>query len=163
MLIEGTNAVSVRLAVGGYQFADPPGGWWDNNWLLVRGRVICAEGEWAFEDACLTTSEAEQLGDWLRAAARGEVSPSTPSEDGSVFPDICFTDPDIALGVAEFDRALVRLRIHFSLAAAPPWAEEERRFVSHQFYLLVDMTGSDLVLAADEWQEDLRHFPLRSP
>ena len=48
----------------------------DLSWLQVCGNITPADGTaWAFEDPCLTTWEARELGDRLREVAAGTEPP----------------------------------------------------------------------------------------
>jgi hypothetical protein len=99
MQLRSPDGTSMELRIAGYQFpghqasvADfalnwlevwakigpPPGGkWardWDANWLQVCGSITLADGKtWAFEQPCLTTWDAQELGSWLHEVAAGTV------------------------------------------------------------------------------------------
>lgn len=96
---------ALTLAVEGYQFpgnTDP----YDNEWVVVSGRVECAEGSWHFRDPCFMSSELPEVADVLE---RGYVPGETVGTST--------TEP-----VIEFD--WIRpgtMRVTFRLEAAPPW------------------------------------------
>jgi hypothetical protein len=73
---------------------------WDANWLQVAGAVVLADGKtWSFEDPCLTTWEAAELGRWLNAVANGSVPPS-PYGTGQDEQMLVFTEPESGVQLA---------------------------------------------------------------
>src|SRR6185369_1127417 len=105
----------------GYQFPDYR---WahdeDANWLQVCGDITLADGKtWAFEDPCLTTWDARELGSWLREVAAGTVPPS-PVAGGESEELLYFLEPNVAFSMEERTADRVRIRVHFSLESLPP-------------------------------------------
>ena len=164
MLLTSSDGASVELRPTRYQFPAAPNepGDWDANWLEIHGRVRTAVGEsWQFDDPCLTTWEARQLGDWLRTAAEGRVPVTeAPTEDSENL--LSFTEPNLGFSVrARQDDSLV-VRVHLSLecVADRPGAEEE----PYDFYgysVPLRVRREDLLAAAQAWDDDIRPFPER--
>jgi hypothetical protein len=133
---------------------------WDANWLVVRGDVKTAESrEWTFADPCLTTWQARKFGAWLHAVVDGSVPPVA---DWSVEAGLLhFTEPNLALSLEERTEERVRLRIHLSLEASPPWLQEPDRPALFDYFLVIDLSIEDLAAAAEEWDNDCKPFPVR--
>jgi hypothetical protein len=73
MRLTASTGYGIELRIVGYEFPDcGDGGEWDSNWLVIEGKVVHPEGEWAFHEPCLTTWEVDGLACWLRSIARGE-------------------------------------------------------------------------------------------
>lgn len=165
MRLSSTDGASVELRAVGYEFPDAiPSGPddWDANWLVVRGEVRTGTGEaWAFKDPCLATWEAQDLADWLEAAAAGRF-PATvaPSEysDGM----LTFLEPNVAFSIARLDEDVV-LRVHLDAEAVAGRAGAERTkpwdLVEH--VLPLTMSRQALAEAAVAWRIDLRALPQR--
>lgn len=162
VLLAGRNGVSIDLRPVGYQV--PAGDhkeWHDLNWLVIAGQVETPEGSWSFQDPCLLTNEAEQLAGWLREVAEGAIEPSTPDENGEVWPAFWTVEPNVGFSlesVAGDDRVL---RVHFSLESAPPWLDYERRVCTHQFFVRCVVGREALLRAARSWLLELSEFPER--
>ena len=135
---------------------------WDANWLQVCGSITLADGRtWAFEDPCLTTWQARELGSWLREAAAGTV-PQSPIVDGEPEELLEFLEPNIAFSVEERTADRVRIRVHFSLEALPPWlqgTEEEPGL--YEYFVRLDVSAKELTQAAESWMLGLAEFPER--
>jgi hypothetical protein len=156
------DGVSITLRPTAYEFLGMRTGDWDDlNWLRIAGEVDTPEGAWGFNDPCLLTTEAAQLGAWLRAVAARRVPPSGPTEQGEVYPSCDFTEPNVAFGVEAYGAGDVSIRVHFSLESAPPWSGDEQRVVSRQFFVRCQLPCEHLRRAADEWSEELHRFPER--
>lgn len=162
MYLAGTNGVVVSLRPIRYQFPHTEKGNWDDlNWLVIAGEVESSDGSWTFQDPCLQTTEACRLGGWLREAADGSIAPGEPDEAGDISPDLGFIEPNIAFGLEARDGGDVSLRVYFSLESAPPWSGEERRTVSHRFFVRCWLSEDALRLSADDWMSALEGFPER--
>ena len=131
---------------------------WDANWLIVRGDVRMVDGRrWSFEDPCLTTWEASELADWLRRVASGHVPPSPPGDIEKLF-----TEPNVAFSLEGRDDGRVRLRVHLSLEALPPWSRDSAdRPEVLAFFVVVDLSTQELTTAASEWTVELAPFAER--
>ncbi len=66
LLVDVARARSVEIHVVGFEFEDDPG------WLDVAGQVTDGSDCWSWQQACLTTDEAERLGAWLIEASDGQ-------------------------------------------------------------------------------------------
>jgi hypothetical protein len=66
LILRSRDLSAFELKVAGYQFPGFSGDVFDNNWLVVEGRVAPAdERAWEFRDPALLTWEVERLSDWL--------------------------------------------------------------------------------------------------
>jgi hypothetical protein len=76
--ITSQDRASIELRIRRYESPDivGHGEWdWDANWLQVHGTVTQPDGKtWSFDEACLTTWEAEELGTWLADVAAGRAA-----------------------------------------------------------------------------------------
>jgi len=162
MNITGRAGTSLILRVGGYQF--PAGtGELDDQWLMITGRISLSGRSWAFADPCLMLGEARELARWLHAAAAGRVLPQQlpAGPDAEWAPELSFIEPVLAFTLGSGSSGLV-LRVNVSLEAAPPWARnDERAPWGHPVDLW--LTTAELEQAANEWSQELRDLPLRSP
>jgi hypothetical protein len=116
MRLDNDQGGTMELAIDGYQFPKSCG-YWDANWLVVRGTVVHPHGSWTFRDPCLTTFELEQLAEWFEGVADRKVD----ADSGY------FTEPNLHF---EFAAAPVPgVRVRFAYESAPPWLKErEERF-----------------------------------
>ena len=123
MRLLSADQASVELLIARYQFPGCEGQGnrdWDANWLQVAGTVVLADRKtWSFEDPCMTTWEAAELGRWLNAVADGSVQPS-PFGTGQDEHLLVFTEPNVAFSLQERIASRVRVRVHFSLAETAP-------------------------------------------
>ncbi|MDQ1723754.1 MAG: hypothetical protein QOG52_782 [Frankiaceae bacterium] len=157
-LVNLERTVSVVLRPVGYEFgADVPG---HGNWLVIDGQASYRRGAWAFTEPCLTAGEAQALSPWLRRVAARDEAPTTPGEDGKVWPSLMFTEPNLSYGVARYDEDCAVLRLHFSLDSAPPW-EPEHETLTAQFFVELRASPAMLRQAADDWDNELAAFPER--
>jgi hypothetical protein len=124
--------------------------------------VTQADGKsWTFEDPCLTTWEAQALGNWLREAAAGTVPVSpfgTGEPEGHL---LVFTEPNLAFSVESRSSGQVGVRVHFSLEAAPPWLDGDQRTDTFDHVVLIRLPAAELADAADSWTRDLAQYPER--
>ena len=163
MQLRSPDGVSVDLRIAGYQFPDHR---WardeDANWLRVRGHIILADGRtWVFEDPCLRTWDARELGSWLREVAAGRVPPSpvTGSEPEEL---LWFLEPNIAFSVEERTADRVRIRVHFSLESLPPWlGGPEVEPGLFEYFMRLEVSAEELNRAAEAWILELAAFPER--
>ena len=140
------------------------GGRWDpyGTWLQIRGHITVADGKtWAFEDPCLTTRDARELGRWLREVAAGTVPPS-PVADGEPEGVLDFLEPNIAFSVEERTADRVRIRIYFSLESLPPWLQNAE--VEHgpfEYFVRLEVSAEELTRAAKSWMLEPAEFSER--
>jgi hypothetical protein len=185
MQLRSPDGVSVELRIAGYQFpdykvhsadvavrrlqaltkfphADPKklARDWDANWLQVCGNITLADGKtWAFEQPCLTTWDARELGSWLREVPAGTVPPSGTDEPGQFLE---FLEPNIAFSLEERTADRVRIRVHFGVEALPPWLHGgQQEPPPFDYFVLLDVSAQELAQAAEAWMLELAEFPER--
>ncbi|WP_214468538.1 WapI family immunity protein [Microbacterium flavescens] len=150
MLLASSNGDFVELKVAGYQFAQTPGGsagGWDDNWLIISGRVKRGEDSWVFRDPCLTTWEAHELLGWLQS-------------DAAFTKRIEFTEPNLAFEVATDDSPQVTILVTLRGEAAPPTASDEIRWGAG-CTLALDIARDSLAPTASAWESELSDYPSR--
>jgi hypothetical protein len=161
MLLTGPDA-TITLRPLGYQFPSTRGEFYDDNWLVVEGRVTTPAGNWRFQDPALLQDEALAIARWLRRAAEGRVPVTVPDEDGELSPSLSFLEPNLAFSLAAREGTRSVLRVHLSLEAAPPWLPyDEDLDELHQYTLDLPCEDADLLRAATEWERELAPFPAR--
>lgn len=164
MRLLSADHASVDLSIARYQFPGRKGQGtddWDANWLQVAGTVVLADRKtWTFEDPCLTTWEAAELGRWLNSVADGSVQPSPfgPGQDEQL---LVFTEPNVAFSLQERIANRVRVRVHFSLEALPPWLQGARQPDMFDYFVVLDVSEAELRQAAGDWTLNLGQFPPR--
>jgi hypothetical protein len=149
----GRDGASLDLSIAGYQFAahqpDPNDDFdYDANWLVVEGRAKDGEKSWKFRDACLLTTEAQHLVEWLRDSAAGRGAAA-----------IDFLEPNL-----EFRRLAVqgerrKLRIVFRLESRPASAGDDEDWDGT--WIDLDADADALEAAAQDLQANLHRFPRR--
>ncbi|MEU0405673.1 hypothetical protein ABZ318_36830 [Streptomyces sp. NPDC006197] len=155
-------ASSVDLHPVRYQFATVRSDSYDDNWLVIDGTVMTAEGGWSFTDPCLLVDEAHQVSAWLRAVAAGEVAVTEPDAEGELSPDTWFIEPVVAFSLADrSDGGTAVIRVHLSLEAAPPWQQGNDGADIYQYVVEVRMDTAALLHAAGQWDLSLASFPPR--
>jgi hypothetical protein len=148
---------SVTLEPVRYEFANPAGDEWDDNWLVIKGDVSTPDGAWQFAVPCLTTFEAKQISAWLRGVADGGI-PVSVSGDAGVVPSLEFTEPNLAFSVGSYLGGSTSVRVHFALESMPVGQSGDGRDL---FWVEIAVTAADLDSAADEWDKALSAFPDR--
>jgi len=162
VLLAGLNGVSIDLRPASYQFPTlEHGEWHDLNWLVIAGHVESPDGSWRFRDPCLLTTEAAQLGEWLRQVAEGAVPANERDEQGEVHPAFWTVEPNVGFGLEACTADQRALRVHFPLESAPPWSGNETRVCTHQFYVRCVVDKEALLAAANAWLLELSVFPER--
>jgi hypothetical protein len=159
-----SDQASVELSIARYQFPDlqsRPDNDWDANWLQISGAVVLADGKtWSFEDPSLTTWEAAGLGQWLHEAADGSVKPS-PFVTEEAEQLLCFTEPNLAFGLEERAGDHVRIGVHFSAEALPPWLSGAEQADIFDFVVELEVPAAQVDIAAADWAAALSRFPQR--
>lgn len=158
------DKASFELSIARYQFPDLRGSGdcdWDANWLQIAGAVVMADGKtWSFEDPSLTTWEAAKLGRWLREAADGSVKLSAfGTEETEQL--LCFTEPNLAFSLEERIADRLRIRVHFSHEALPPWLFRPGQPDIWDFFVALDVPAAQVGIAAGDWAGALSRFPQR--
>lgn len=164
MRLQSRDGASVELRPIRYRYgANPratPGTDWDANWLIIQGEVHTADGAgWSFIDPCLTTWEARTLGTWLHEAADGSVAPVPDWTSGDGL--LAFTEPNLALSLEQRAGGRLRIRVHFSLEALPPWLKGANRLDLYEQFLVLDVSSEELETAAAQWDNEHASFPIR--
>lgn len=159
MKLVSKDGASITLHPAAYQFEVTPasGGErdWDANWLMIQGDIRTGDGRpWTFLDPCLTTWEARRLSAWLHGVA---------ADDGTAGrPDIAFTEPNLSFSLDGHCAGRVRLRVHFSHEALPPWAPRGHEgWQAGEYVLALDISQEDLAHAASAWDLENEQFPER--
>ena len=152
---------SVELRPLCYQFAATRGDRYDDNWLVIGGKVTTPEGGWSFTDPSLLTHEADEITGWLRGVAEGTVAVTLPDAEGYVSPDTWFNEPVLAFSLADRSEAGAVIRLHLSMEAAPPWQQGDHRVDIYQYFVKVHVDAAALLHAADQWDLALASFPTR--
>ena len=122
-------------------------------------RTVTGES-WEFDDPCLTTWEARQLGRWLRAAAAGRVPVvGAPTEDSAEL--LTFTEPNFgfSVGARGGDHLVVRVHLSLESMAGRPGAEAHHDLYAYSVPLQVGR--EELLAAARTWDEQNRSLPER--
>jgi hypothetical protein len=158
---DATSESYVVLEPVGYQFGSTSGDPFDDNWLMIHGRVRSSTEKWSFRDPALLVHEARELGAWLRSAAAGKATPMSPDPDGSTWPATQTIEPIIGIGLVNYMPDAVTLRFFLWLESAPPssWASGTK--TDMDFHLDLTTTPQSLDLAVDEWESQLGKFPPR--
>lgn len=161
MLLKDLSS-SVDLRPVRYQFSTVRADSYDDNWLVIDGRVTTPEGSWSFTDPCLLTHEAREVSAWLRAVAAGRVAVTEPDGDGELSPDTWFIEPVVAFSLADRSAGgTVAIRVHLSLEATPPWQQSDDGADIYQYAVELRMEAAALLHAADQWDRSLISFPPR--
>jgi hypothetical protein len=151
LILRGRDLSEFELEVVGYQFPSFSGDMFDDNWLIVEGRVAPTdERAWEFRDPALLTWEVERLCNWLEALASGKAV-----EDGEDF-----IEPNLRFEVVESSESTIPLRVYFELELRPSW------FFAHaagmdDLWIDLRVDNDDLRAAADSLRRDLARFPAR--
>ncbi len=151
----------VRLTPVSYQFPTRRGDAFDDNWLMIKGRVQDLEQAWTFHDPALLVDEARSIEVWLRAAASGAVVPLEPDDSGLTWPSLDMIEPNIGLGLVRFTPPTVTIRFFLRLESAPPTTFEGNDKTDMDYYLDLTTTPDELEFAAAEWEGQLAQFPSR--
>jgi hypothetical protein len=166
MQLSSSDGASVELRIAGYQFPDPGTlvsghvSKWGLNWLRVRGHVTLADGRgWAFEDPCLTTWEARELGDWLYQVAAGTELPFRGIREPQGW--LVFTEPNLGLTLEERTAGRVRIRAEFTAEGKPPWFQRGPEHASNSYLVCLDLSAEGVAQAARSWMHGLAEFPGR--
>jgi hypothetical protein len=154
--IASDDGAYLRMRPLGYQFGvEPPEDPdelddWDD-WLIIAGEVSTADGRtWSFNDPCLTTEEAGDLGQWLRRHAAGDAAPDA---------SLLFTEPNLAFRALTAQPPRRLLQVDFSYESLPPWMPGSG--LERVFPLTLDVPADVLAPAADQWAAEIAAYPRR--
>jgi hypothetical protein len=84
MTLSNHDGDLLQLWIGGYQYPDPDGYFWDLNWLKVNVRWQRGTEIWQASDPCLSTEELMNLQVWL-----SEIQSSTSEHLNIGFMEPC--------------------------------------------------------------------------
>ena len=84
MTLSNHDGDLLQLWIGGYQYPDPDGYFWDLNWLKVNVRWQRGTEIWQASDPCLSTEELMNLQVWL-----SEIQSSTSEHLNIGFMESC--------------------------------------------------------------------------
>jgi len=151
VILRGRDLSEFELQVAGYQFPGFSGDMFDDNWLMVEGRVAPAdERAWEFRDPSLLTWEVERLSNWLEALASDKAV-----DDGEDF-----IEPNLRFEVVESSEGTITLRVYFELESRPPWFFADAAGMN-DLWIDLRVDNDDLRAAAEGLQRDLARFPAR--
>jgi hypothetical protein len=151
VILRSRDLSEFELKVAGYQFAGFSGDMFDDNWLIVEGRVMPAdERTWEFRDPALLTWEVEGLCNWLEALASGQAV-----EEGEDF-----LEPNLRFEVAERDEDTITIRVYFELESRPSWFFADAAGMD-DLWIDLRVDSDDLRAAAEDLRRNLTRFPPR--
>ncbi|MFP7834523.1 hypothetical protein [Marisediminicola sp. LYQ134] len=156
-LADTRTATEVVLTPVDYEFAEVSGDDWDDNWLVVEGRVVTASASWTFRDPSLLVTEAEALHDWLTRVVDRVEAPMVVAPPA--LPTLTFVEPNLAFGVVGYAGGAVTIRVFLDQEAAPPQGPAERDTATATVDVTVDLAA--LADAAAEWRGEIDRFPER--
>jgi len=163
--LTSTDGAAFELRLSGYEYPDlTTPGEPDANWLVVHGQVRTAAGEsWTFDEPDLTTWEAQELLDWLHAAAEGRLEPTDDPGSEMVTSTLMFVEPNLAFSVAAVEDEHTLLRVHLSLeaVAGKPGCTAEPRPRIYEYSIPLRVDWAQLLTAAKQWSSDIAPFPAR--
>jgi len=148
----GRSGTGFELLPLRYQFAGVSGDEWDDNWLVVRGRVVTESARWTFVDPALLVDEAEDLRDWLVRASRRLETPFAE-------PTARFIEPNLAFGITAYGDDTATVLICLAAEALPQHQAPGRTDDVVSLELVVSL--AHLADAAREWSEETTRFPRR--
>ncbi len=91
--------------------------------------------------------------------ADGTVAPAADWTSGDGL--LAFTEPNLALSLEQRANGRLRIRVHFSLEALPPWLNGANRPGLHEHLLVLDVSSDELETAAAQWDNEHASFPIR--
>jgi hypothetical protein len=138
--LDGSDGNWISLTVLGYEFPDKHNDVFDSNWLIIDGEVLHNGLHWTFQEPSLLAGEGLHLLSWLGQLADAEEPITSPDSSDPLWPDLYFTEPNLAFSVASREDSLVVLRVHLSLESAPPVPDAADRFDIYQFFIDLPMT-----------------------
>lgn len=160
VIVVDRSGQSVRLTPIKYGFGGPKSDVTpEDDWLVVEGEVVSAQGTWTFQDSALLAAECPLLGKWLLDATHAKVPPTGPDDD----PTLTFLEPSLAFSVTSYGDHLVRLRVHLGYEAAPPWQDSDEKLSRWTFFVELAVDIGDLEAAAADWNREAEAFPPRTP
>ena len=145
----------------GYEFPNNHDGIFDSNWLIIDGAVQHGGLHWRFREPSLLVDEGIRLLSWLVEVGDGEAQPEAPDTTHRIWPDLYFTEPNLAFSVGSRTGPLVELRVHLSLESGPPVQDAKDRLDIYQYFVNLQMDTDAVKKAAEDWSIELEPFPVR--
>ena len=128
--------------------------------MQVSGNVTLADGKtWAFRQPCLDTSEARELGDWLRGVAAGTEPPFRGIREPGGW--LVFTEPNLGFTLEERTVGRVRIRVEFTGEVTPPRFGDGPEHAPNSYLVDLNPSAEEMAQAAESWMHDLAEFPER--
>lgn len=90
--------------------------------------------------------------------AEAGVPVTGPDDD----PSLTFVEPSLAFSVASYGDQSIRLRVHLTHLAAPPWQVIDDKLNTWTYFVELDVDRSEIVRAAEDWSSETIAFPRRS-
>lgn len=149
MILNGPDG-SLTLDIVGYQFRQPRGETYDDNWLSVRISVRHPRGNWTSVDPSLQTTEVAALAEWLAAIGTEAEVVAGPS----------FMEPNLAFRISGEAPGKTSLRVYFELESRPSWAPSKFGPVE-DLWIDVSLEEQQLQVAAASLRAALEQFPFR--
>jgi hypothetical protein len=156
--IASTNGNALEISVVGYQFPDAEDLAKRYSWHMLKGTATVAEASWHFRWQALTCDESLRVAPWLRLLA--ETIGDTSGADLLAPAPLIFTEPNLAFAALDLrsDRALLRIELDVE------FHRDRAHWRAGEPYLLdLDVTGSQLVRAAAEWDREIARYPGKAP
>jgi len=149
MILNGPDS-SLALEILGYEFRQPCGETYDDNWLSVRISVRHPRGNWTSVDPSLQTTEAAALAEWLAAIGTEAEVAVGPT----------FIEPNLAFRISGEEPGNRSLRVYFELESRPNWAPSTFGPVE-DLWIDVSLEEQQLQAAAASLRAALKQFPFR--
>lgn len=153
MRLTSVDGSFIELEITGYQFPDGyeiSGRWYYPDWLMIRGHVRDPKLQWKFSYACFYSSEARELGEWLRSIVDCEP----------VHKELTFTEPNVCVRLVERMADSSVLDFCLSQEFCPPDQPLEVR-LGDGYPVEITVDHEQLRQAADAWIQDAAQFPDR--
>ncbi|WP_439593636.1 WapI family immunity protein [Microbacterium sp.] len=152
VLLTSANGDRIELQIVDYQFAKGSAAsadGWDDNWLIVAGRVSHGPESWAFHDPSLMIWEAQELLKWLRSVATG-LRPA----------QIDFTEPNLSFDASAGDSQATTVLVTLRAEAASPSTPEVIRWGAG-VQVALDLSLDAVERAASAWENEISAHPSR--
>jgi len=157
MLITALDGSTFELTIADYQFPEMTPSHikyrWDPNWLVIHAEAKASHERWnyhlQFTLPNMTTVEAEEFCTWLTGLA----------DQQDVEPYFEFIEPELKFKVTQTTLKGITLQVKFVISAARSVVQTKNW---QHFDLTFVIQRDDLKLAAQQWCEEIKHFPRRA-
>jgi hypothetical protein len=147
VILKGIDGSEFELSIVNYSITEirPRHSQFDLNWLRVHAEAKTLQNSWDFTWSFMTTRDAERICKWFTDII----------ENKNVHPQIGCFEPELSLHLlgATID--------HITLQAEYMYFVKEPKGWQHT-YSTFQVTRDDLQLAAQQWCEEIKHFPRRA-